>query len=393
MGRFECTKDAKMNVVKNSILIVFLLSIIGCYNQRLDYYIKTVPPPESHIASVALIQENWDNFWISGITYRALITELMDVGFKVVEMENLDIILDEQKRQYSGLVEENAELVGETGFLNKTSIARIGKMLGVDYLIPVYVIPTGRKVNIDGKIGRQIINNYLNHLGGGSGPACSAATYKTNINNWIDHCDEIGNGEGICDYQDLVLMPGNDRHFWTICENYGDGHCFYWTLLRHFQSTGTHEDITDIGHNLDAVAEIRMRILAELQRRREVGLAQNPPRNAVSEETVNRQQEGIQDAFNGEYTAAWAEANDISAASQVFNLCIGVWNPEFSMWTFTRSEESDGTAISIERDGVCDYPNLLFTVNTNSNHFDTLLPKNPEEAAENAQQIHAIVSL
>mgnify|MGYP006158902555 FL=1 len=137
-----------MNVVKNSILIVFLLSIIGCYNQRLDYYIKTVPPPKSHIASVALIQENWDNFWISGITYRALITELMDVGFKVVEMENLDIILDEQKRQYSGLVEENEELVGETGFLNKTSIARIGKMLGVDYLVPVYVIPTGRKVNM-----------------------------------------------------------------------------------------------------------------------------------------------------------------------------------------------------------------------------------------------------
>jgi hypothetical protein len=148
MCRFGCIKDAKMNVVKNSILIVFLLSIIGCSNQRLDYYIKTVPPPESHIASVALIQENWDNFWISGITYRALITELMDVGFKVVEMENLDTILEEQKRQYSGLVEENEELVGETGFLNKTSIARIGKMLGVDYLVPVYVIPTGRKVNM-----------------------------------------------------------------------------------------------------------------------------------------------------------------------------------------------------------------------------------------------------
>ena len=246
---------------------------------------------------------------------------------------------------------------------------------------------TGRKVNIDGKIGRQIIKNYLNHLSGGSGPECSADAYNANINHWIDHCDEMGNGDGICDYQDLVLMPGNNRHFWTICENYGDGHCFYWTLLRHFESTGTQEDITNIGHNLDAVAEIRMRILDELQRRREVGLAQNPPRNAISEETLYRQQEGIQDAFNGDYTGAWAEDHDISAASQVFNLCIGVWNPAFGMWTFTSPPETDRTELSIQRDGVCDHPNLLFTVNTNMNHFDTLLPKNPEEAAENAQQM------
>lgn len=131
---------------------MLILSFFSCSPSRIDFYIKTVPTQKNYIASVAVIQENWDNFWISGIAYRALITELMDVGFKVVEMENLDIILDEQRRQYSGLVDdnddENIKDSEDTGFLNKTTISEIGNMLGVKYLIPIYVVPTGRKVNM-----------------------------------------------------------------------------------------------------------------------------------------------------------------------------------------------------------------------------------------------------
>lgn len=136
--------------MKNFVFIVLILTIYGCTTTRVDYYIKTVPSEKNYITSVALIQENWDNFWISGITYRALITELMDVGFRVIEMENLDKILKEQKRQYSGLVDDKGDKdeINDTGFLNKTTISELGKMLGVEYLIPIYVIPTGRKVNM-----------------------------------------------------------------------------------------------------------------------------------------------------------------------------------------------------------------------------------------------------
>ncbi len=136
--------------LRNYLFGIVVLSFFGCSPSRIDFYIKTVPTEKNYIASVAVIQENWDNFWVSSIAYRALITELMDVGFKVVEMENLDIILDEQRRQYSGLVDEdeNDNDSKDTGFLNKTTISEIGKMLGVQYIVPIYVVPSGRKINM-----------------------------------------------------------------------------------------------------------------------------------------------------------------------------------------------------------------------------------------------------
>ena len=143
-----------MKIIKHLFLLITFLSLYNCTASRVDYYIKTVPSKKDYIAKVAIIQENVDSYWVSGISYRALITELMDVGFKVIEMENLDKILDEQTRQYSGLVDTDADKdsdkskSNDTGFLNKTTIAQIGKMLEVEYLIPVYVMPTSRKVNM-----------------------------------------------------------------------------------------------------------------------------------------------------------------------------------------------------------------------------------------------------
>jgi hypothetical protein len=139
-----------MKIIKHLLLLILFASLYNCATGRVDYYIKTVPSQKNYIAKVAMIQENWDNYWVSSISYRSLITELMDVGFKVIEMENLDKILDEQKRQYSGLVDDSKDELesNDTGFLNKTTIAQIGKMLDVEYLIPVYVMPSNRKVNM-----------------------------------------------------------------------------------------------------------------------------------------------------------------------------------------------------------------------------------------------------
>lgn len=131
------------------IYCVFLVSFffLSCAPQH-NFYLKTTVNPSRSNVKIAVISENWDYYWVSAFAYRSLITELMDVGFKVVERSNLLRILDEQKLQNSGLVENNEKLLFEMHTLDKTSIAKFGKVLGVDKLVLVYVVPSGRKLNM-----------------------------------------------------------------------------------------------------------------------------------------------------------------------------------------------------------------------------------------------------
>lgn len=80
------------------LTLLVLLLITGC-TQVPTYYIKTVPSPKQDIIEIAIIPENWDTYWISSFAYRALITELMDVGFTVIESSNIVSIIDEQSSQ------------------------------------------------------------------------------------------------------------------------------------------------------------------------------------------------------------------------------------------------------------------------------------------------------
>ncbi|MFX0139539.1 MAG: CsgG/HfaB family protein [Candidatus Hodarchaeota archaeon] len=130
------------------ILIAFLI-LANCAPKP-KYYIKTVPTPPRYFSKIAVIPENWDTYWISSFSYRALITELMDVGFNVIERSNLEAILGEQKLQQSGLIEtkEDQSVNFQTYTLDKNKIAEIGRLLGVNNLILVYVVPTGRKIHL-----------------------------------------------------------------------------------------------------------------------------------------------------------------------------------------------------------------------------------------------------
>ena len=136
--------------MKKLILLSILMLIVSCSTQK--YYIKTSVSPESNI-KVAIINENIDSWWVSSISYRVLITELMDAGFKVIERTNLENIIKEQKLTSSGLStseNENDETSKNyiSSILDKNSIKEIGNMLGVDKLIITYVVP-----NRDRKIG------------------------------------------------------------------------------------------------------------------------------------------------------------------------------------------------------------------------------------------------
>ena len=133
------------------ITFISLFLIFGCSpNIRTNYYIKTVPTPEKHIVSLAIIPENYDNYWVSSFAYRALITELMDVGFTVIERSNLESIIGEQKIQLSGVIkdEESESQTTELRILDKNSIAKLGEIFGVGHLLMVYVVPSGREIHM-----------------------------------------------------------------------------------------------------------------------------------------------------------------------------------------------------------------------------------------------------
>lgn len=142
-----------LNVIIKLIVIGIFLIQLGCAPSSTKYYIKTVPTSKKIISKVAIIPENLDSYWVSQFSYRALITELMHVGFTVVERSNLTAIVDEQKTQQSGLIKQDANIKESAkGFilntLDQQSIVEIGEILGVDKLILTYVVPSGRELHM-----------------------------------------------------------------------------------------------------------------------------------------------------------------------------------------------------------------------------------------------------
>ena len=131
------------------LYITIILFVIGC--AKTNYYIKTTTSPDSNI-KVAVINENTDPYWVTSIAYRTLITELMDVGFKVVERTNLQKIIVEQNMTSKGLIKESdAENHTEhiMSVLDKNNIKELGSMLGVDKLIVIYAVPSSNlKISI-----------------------------------------------------------------------------------------------------------------------------------------------------------------------------------------------------------------------------------------------------
>ena len=132
------------------VILGTLLACSGCFTVKSKYYVKTVPSPARFYSEVAVIPENWDSYWISSFSHRALITELMDAGFVVIERSNIEMTVKEKQSDTKGKVKTDDD--GTTYFefhtLDKTSISELGVKLGVKHLILVYVVPTGRKVHM-----------------------------------------------------------------------------------------------------------------------------------------------------------------------------------------------------------------------------------------------------
>ena len=141
--------------MKKIAVLMILLVLIGC--KRTEYYIKTVVPPKTKTLNIVVIPENWDTWWATSFAYRALITELIDAGFTVIERSNLITILEELKLQHTGFVKEQGEKIKEKrkerrsyeiNPLDRTSIKKFGEMLGADALLLVYVVPHFRDIHM-----------------------------------------------------------------------------------------------------------------------------------------------------------------------------------------------------------------------------------------------------
>ena len=118
----------------------------GCSS---NFYLKTVAAKDAKITSdikIAVIPENWYWLGVSNFLPRALITEFIDLGFTVVERSQLEEVFQELKLHSSGAVKEDEKKKPGQGVdiavLDKTSIKKLGELLGVNALLVSYIVPT-----------------------------------------------------------------------------------------------------------------------------------------------------------------------------------------------------------------------------------------------------------
>lgn len=138
--------------VKLLVMVVGLFLICGCVTRQnyikmsVSDNIKKLPP------KIAIIQENWDNWWVSDFVPKALITELVGVDVKIIERTQLVTILKELKFQRSGAVKGEEEIENKSISINpldKENIKKLGQIWGVDAMLMVYVVPEVEKRGID----------------------------------------------------------------------------------------------------------------------------------------------------------------------------------------------------------------------------------------------------
>lgn len=137
-------KQTKLLLLSVSFLSLGFLQ--GCTTS--NFYLKTVAAKDAKISSdikIAVIPENWYWLGVSNFLPRALITEFMDLGFTVVERSQLEEVFKELKLGASGAVKEKEskklDKGGDFGILDKTSIKKVGEMLGVNALLISYIVP------------------------------------------------------------------------------------------------------------------------------------------------------------------------------------------------------------------------------------------------------------
>ena len=121
-------------------LLGLILLFTGCSVTHVGY-VRTARNPAIAFKyrTLAVIPETLGskNIFISN----AIITELLSLRFNVVERTNIKHVMDEDMMEMTGYTAGEKRVPGRIGYLDKKSISDIGKKLGADALVFVYVIP------------------------------------------------------------------------------------------------------------------------------------------------------------------------------------------------------------------------------------------------------------
>ena len=177
----------------------------------------------------------------------------------------------------------------------------------------------------------------------------------------------------------------NNWNRWEKITNNGDGHCFFYTILR-FLSMNPEVDNLDINigeyslkmetssqQQPSQVSGIRNLVKIEIEKNYNF----DKSKKSKILERLNR---GIEDSNSNNSTSAWAENEEVIATSRIFNICICIWRPIDHHWEmyYPNMNYNDGT-IKIDENDITRFQNgcngvkRCYMINTNGNHFDTLI--------------------
>ena len=176
----------------------------------------------------------------------------------------------------------------------------------------------------------------------------------------------------------------NNCNEWKEITNNGDGHCFFYTILRFL---AMNPDVDNLGINISEyslemksssqqpsqVSRIRKLVKIEIEDNYNFDMSK---KNNILER-LNR---GIVDSNSNNSTDAWAQNEDVIATSRIFNICICIWRPIEQHWEmyYPTMNYDDGT-IKIDEEDItrfhkgCKGVKCCYMINTNENHFDTLI--------------------
>ncbi len=210
---------------------------------------------------------------------------------------------------------------------------------------------------------------------------CTDAELVANTDRWIAECKKNMSHLGDRDTPEelrLKLAPGWDRSKWILCTSPGDGHCFYWTLLRFLRAYKLERNLTDRKPEIKAIAALREAVLEEARDENKLRKSLGRPQKRLT-----GMQEGLEDAQKGLATqfGGWADDFDFDMASKRFNICIVVWNPGNRGEFWSSSGGLDLTAANIHNDSLVSMrldnvncKHIMFAINSGGQHFDSLIP-------------------
>jgi hypothetical protein len=180
---------------------------------------------------------------------------------------------------------------------------------------------------------------------------------------------------------------GNTKVLMEELINEGDGHCFYHALLRYISDNKDYfrfpvECIDTGGHKYDVVANM---IVPDDYNPGNIDVINEVRRKAISElrkmvyakidEKIEAMEKAIKDAEKGDGTTVYAgdgDEREFQAAADALKTTIIIARPDSGL--FQLIHPGNDPLVNANSLDLKKQQSVLYLINTNTNHFNTLLP-------------------